>query len=458
MKKHNLCWVGQRVSDVVGFLDRLEIGLIISCDYGQTGEKIRDNLRIPIISNEQKLQYRKRMSVPQINDAFGAIFASREFLLMAGEMAQLTILPYANRPSLEHAAEERDWQILGAKPLLRNTFGDKRQSRAIFQTLNIPLTPCRMMAFRDLEAELSRRPIESPLVVKHPFSDAGSGIYLVREAGDLSLIGEETRHGEIDLLVEPYVDSYSINVNAVATPHGTIIAPVSLQIIGADECPGRPFRFCGNDFASASDVPNVVKQKCYEITDRLGELMAGRGYTGVFGVDFIANSQRMVFPVEINARFQNSTQLADALLAEADLPTLAELHTLAYIGGESELRRRAGLLCDYLKASQLIIYNRRETPFVRITGDVLEGAYSWDDDSLRLERLRDALSIRDCREDEILIGSSLPPPGFIVERATTLCRIQSRQRFLSKDLRRLRLSVNNCALALERDLALEAVE
>ncbi|MGE0128761.1 MAG: hypothetical protein AB7U82_11835 [Blastocatellales bacterium] len=458
MKNLNICWAGQRVSDAVSLLDRLNVSMIVSCDYGQTGEAIRNRRRIPIISFEERLQCRKQLSVPFINHAFREILASQEFLSATQKTGPLTILPYANRPSLERLAMERRWRVLGPSVALRQDFDDKRLSRAIFQSLNIPLVACRQMPFRKLEAEIGRSRPEAPLVVKNPFSNSGAGVYLVHGPEDLSQISDEAKTGEFELLVEPFVDSYSLNVNAVASAHGTIIAPVSLQIIGADSCCSNPFGYCGNDFASVSLAPEAVRQACYDITDRLGEVMARRGYRGVFGVDFLTDSAGVVHPVEFNARFQNSTTLIDALLIEAGRPTIAELHVLACLDAEEDLRQRAGLLCEPPVASQVIVHNRRDAPFVKIAGAVREGVYRWDDASRELEYRRDALSIRECSGDEILIGSSLPPSGFKVERRAVLCRIQSRQRFLSDDLRGLRPAITNCALALERDLALEAVE
>ncbi|MGH9938182.1 MAG: ATP-grasp domain-containing protein [Blastocatellia bacterium] len=458
MKNLSLCWAAPRASDAINLLDRFNLALIVCCDHSQTAEAINSRRRIPVISYERKLQCRRRMSISMINHAFGEMFASQEFLSAARESAPLTIMPYGVFPSLEQAAKDGQWRMLAPDAALRNSLDDKRHARAIFQSLNVPLVACRQMMFCDLEAELRRSPPETPLVVKYPFSDSGSQIYLVNGTDDLSQIAEEAKTGEIDLLVEPFLDSYSLNTNAVATPQGTILAPASLQIIGASDYARNPFKFCGNDFASAALAPDAVRQKCYDITDRLGELLVRRGYLGVFGVDFIADSQGEVYPVEINPRFQNSTPLVDTLMAEAGLPTLAELHALAYLGGEEELRRRVGLLCDPPAASQLVVYNRSEPPFVKITGAVREGIYRWDDESRKLEYRRGALSIKECSGDEIFIGSGLPPSGFKVERAAKLCRVQSRQRFLSDDLRRLRPSIANCALALETDLALETVE
>jgi len=458
LKKLNLCWAGTRASDAVNLLDRFNLAIIVSCDHSQTGEAINGKRGIPVISYERRMQYRRRMSMSLTNHAFGEMFESQEFLSAAAGAIPLTILPYGSFPSLERVAKDRQWRMLAPDVALRDFLDDKRHARAIFQSLDIPLVPCRQMLFCDLEAELRRSPPETPLVVKYPFSDSGSRIYLVNGADDLSQIAEEAKTGEVDLLVEPFLDSYSLNTNAVATRQGTILAPVSLQIIGAGDYASSPFKFCGNDFASTALAPDAVRQTCYDITDRLGELLVRRGYLGVFGVDFIADPQGGVYPVEINPRFQNSTALVDTLLAEAGLPILAELHALAYLGGEEELRRRVGLLLNPPAASQMIIYNRSESPFFRITGAAREGIYHWDDESRKLEYRREALSIKECSGDEILIGSGLPPSGFRVERAVKLCRVQSRQRFLSDDLRRLRPSIVNCALALETELALETID
>jgi D-alanine-D-alanine ligase-like ATP-grasp enzyme len=455
MKNLNLCWAGHRASDAMSFLDQLNVSLIVSCDYGQTGAALERDRRIPVFSHERRQGYRRSLSIPKINSAFEELTVLSEFLHAARRLEPLAILPYANRPALAQVAAEEKWRVLAPSPDLRDYFSDKRRAREIFQSLNVPLVDCRQMMFRDLEAEVRRGGLRSPRVVKHPFSESGSGIYLVTGPDDLDQISEEAKAGAIDLLVEPFLDCYSINVNGVATPYGSILAPVSLQIIGADCCATGRFKFCGNDFASAALIPDRVKQKCYDIADRLGALMASRGYLGLFGVDFVADSSG-VYPVEINARFQNSTSLIDSLMAEAGIPTLGELHALTFLGEELELRRRVGLLCDPPAGSQIIVYNRREHPFVRLTGATTEGIYRWDDKARRLQFLRDAISINEAKGDEILIGGSLPQTGFRVEREAALCRIQGRRRFLGDDLRQLTPSIADCALALEKELAMEA--
>lgn len=171
---------------------------------------------------------------------------------------------------------------------------------------------------------------ERALVVRANRSDGGSGVRFVRSAADLE--SQWPEHSDGFLAVAPLIEGPSINANAVVFPDGLVSHHgISVQLIGTPGCTDRHFGYCGNDFATASELPAETLSSIEAMVSRVGSWLACRGYLGAFGVDAILSRGR-VFLVEVNPRFQGSSRLASRLDARFDRADMFLAHMGAFLG------------------------------------------------------------------------------------------------------------------------------
>ncbi|MFY9821801.1 MAG: ATP-grasp domain-containing protein [Thermoanaerobaculia bacterium] len=202
----------------------------------------------------------------------------------------------------------------------------------------------------------------SPIVVRWPRSRGGSGIWLVRDQGELQEIPEKVPTEEF-ICISPYIASaLSVNVNACVFSGGSVtLHATSVQLVGIKECTSRLLGYSGNDFGLVAELPEKVLRELDSTARVLGIWLAEHGYLGAFGFDALIVEDSVLF-VELNPRFQASSEVGyriDERLGRADQYMN---HIAAFLGcaaedelSLAELVQRQGVL------SHIVIYNKKGT-------------------------------------------------------------------------------------------------
>ncbi|MGI5335952.1 ATP-grasp domain-containing protein [Streptomyces sp. CA-181903] len=122
----------------------------------------------------------------------------------------------------------------------------------------------------------------------------------------------------------------SLTVTACAGPDRTVVSAVSHQLVGLPELAASWGTHCGNQLVHPCDLPDGLYGQAREAARRVGEVLRGRGFLGVFGLDLVEDDGRLL-AVEVNPRFQTVVSLVQtAERAAGLLPTLG-LHILSFL-------------------------------------------------------------------------------------------------------------------------------
>lgn len=124
---------------------------------------------------------------------------------------------------------------------------------------------------------------------------------------------------------------------AVVTRHGTIVGPLSTDLVGLPELTADPVAWCGDDMR-AGVLSDDHRRRARRLVRRLGDALAADGYRGCFEVDVLADPyDGRVFLGAAEPRMGSVASLTNATSgAYADLPLFA-FHLLEHLDVEYEV-------------------------------------------------------------------------------------------------------------------------
>lgn len=275
---------------------------------------------------------------------------------MAGQ--DHAIVPY--RPSnflsaLEFARAERG-KSLGLFAGHQHVFEHKPWVESAVRLMGLPTVPWRYIAD---EEQLDTRDLLSrgPVVLRPSRGSGGSGMSRVDSAKG---VAEKWPAGEeFFASVAPYLsDCMPMNIGAVVWDNGITTHFPSVQLVGIPECVGRPFGYCGNDFASAKAIEAKLIEQIELATRKVGDWMRLQGYRGAFGIDFMVDHGTALF-TEINPRFQGSTRMSAQLSVELDQPCILMDHIAAmlHLDCPNDRPRLIDQVAEMPERAQVIVHN-----------------------------------------------------------------------------------------------------
>jgi hypothetical protein len=433
LNNRNFCWFGQRALDCIG-LDRfLNFNLIICCDYGMDTELVLSTSKIAIFSLERETGIRERWDNFGLERLLEGTVGSRVFSELLNRVDALDIVAYCSTQSLERVAEMSGGQIriLAARTFLKQFFDSKITLRAVLPALGIipipgHVTRLGMLSFREMS-----RIYETPFVIQFPVGSGGHCTFFVSTEAELLSLARDNPHQ--DVIVSKYIRGPSPNINAVVLDHSVVLSYPSVQLIGIEECTNWPAGYCGNDFSATDYLSDVSIQEIYRQTHRIGSWLRQHGFRGFFGVDFVMDDTH-VYPVEVNPRFQGSTQMLTQLQIMRDEIPLALAHTLHFIDKDviSNPHQVPLHWCspNPLQGSQIVLHSKEDTDS-QVRGALIPGVYAVTDQTIAYRR--EGLSLSDCQnEDEFIVNCAVPHLGTLVQPGAPLLKIQTLRRVLEK--------------------------
>jgi predicted ATP-grasp superfamily ATP-dependent carboligase len=447
-----IAWFGQRMSDVFGLHDFLPFCLLSCCDYGTDGEFYERQHEQKIISLEKENAVRENWS----NFSLVKLVAESRSLGLEALAHCTAVLPYASTRELYDYIRQYFPSIkyAGIDPELKNKLDNKFFFREFLNYLNIPTVRGKIVALNDRVTHALFREFKFPIVVQFPIGSSGSGTFKIdgREEWDDLL---SIRKNKIALITQ-FLTGLSLNINAVVTLSEVLIAFPSIQLLGFPELTHRKMVYCGNDFASAYSLNPAVIAKVYEQTLAIGNGLRGLGYLGIFGVDFILDCKSEVYPVEVNPRFQGSTQLLANLQIESNQCPLMIYHLSAFGIAIEEAKAYfpkqdvSGELCG----AQLILHNLSGRAVV--DGNVNPGIYKRQGFNYIYKQL--GFTIRDLQSPtEVLLACGVPAPGTIIEPEAPLLRLYTKRPVIDLKRNELYSEISYCVSVFFEKLKLRPI-
>lgn len=448
-EKSHWGWFGQRWHDSVGIDTLVPLDIIISADHGL---EINNYYKGTHISLEGSKGTRKKWSNKDLEDLFNTVEMKDLFnRSIEGIKGKLHLIMYRSIVYLEEFAEKYPEKLvlISETKNLKDYFDNKLIFQAILPKLGIKPIPGRQIMLDEKNGEHLADEYGYPFVIQFPVGSSGDKTFIIRDRLFFNRLCRSNSAKRVNVL--KYIEGYSPNINALISSKGgtyTITCGYpSIQLVGCSECAGSETSYCGNDYTAVLDLDELVLQRIYSITGKVGAWMGGRGYRGLFGVDFMATPKGDVYPVEINPRLQNSTGLHTMMeLRNNGGKALIAGHILEFLNVSEKLKidyidafNREAEVSNY-KGAQIIISNVGKDAYLK--EPLRPGVYEIIDNELSFKK--SGISIRDLTcKGEFLITSGVPETEKKIVSGASLCKIQTDESVLEADKRVLNKKYSN---------------
>ncbi len=265
--------------------------------------------------------------------------------------------------------------------------------------------------------------------------DSGSGTFLCKTAEEFAGIKRNCPTKEA--IISSRIHGISINMHAVVIDHKKSIDVIpsqpSIQLVGFKNLARRETIWTGNDFGAASDIlkDETIGKLNDEIT-AIGKWMGSKGWRGLFGVDFVKNHNGEIYPVDINPRFQGSTQVLVEGCLKCGLPPLTMLHILQFLKcpiSEQLIEKMRAQEIHPIKGALIVPHNLLQSRN-RIKNFIKPGVYSIDVDG-NLMFKRDGYKLSHCKlQSDILLTSGVPIQGLYIDVDCPILEVQTLSRIV----------------------------
>ncbi|MEU5425700.1 pyridoxal-dependent decarboxylase [Streptomyces olivoreticuli] len=236
----------------------------------------------------------------------------------------------------EHGTNARTWARTHGYRLLAPDLGvtawaaDKISAIGLFATAGVPAPPALVIP------ATGRGPAEAywncqwqqAVAQRRENNLIGRGTVLVDSPASLRACLDSWPDQPVKL--SRYSPGISLTVTACAGPDRTVVSAVSHQLVGIPELAASWGTHCGNQLVHPHDLPGDLYEQARQAARRVGEVLRGRGFRGVFGLDLVADEGRLL-AIEVNPRFQTVVSLVQATERAAGLLPSLGLHILAFL-------------------------------------------------------------------------------------------------------------------------------
>ncbi len=249
-----------------------------------------------------------------------------DFLKSKSDRPQLYITkPY---PRLEKMAQKFGWDLLAPTAKLNHLFEDKTSFAKLIESGPLTPFPRQVITINQTQLQAAGKKFGWPLVVQFDRGLAGEGTFLLKDETVIAdfAASYEGKSG----VAAPKVTGRTITLNACVVSSGVVLGAPFLQISGVKELNATWSGTCGNDYGVELGITAEQRQNIFDQTLAVGELMRGRGYKGLFGLDFMVSDQVQL--IEINARPPASVPTFTQLEHANDEVPLLGLHLLEFLG------------------------------------------------------------------------------------------------------------------------------
>jgi hypothetical protein len=348
--------------------------------------------------------------------------------VLAAELAgrQAVVLPYSPNRRQETALALRSPLIrLAANPRrLLDGLHDKIRVRAALRNLGIPV-PASLAVYRaDPRIGVAIDSLGLPFVAQTRSGFGGKGTYLVREPADLDAALAEKPSVE-QWLLSAYAGDLTVNFAAVVDARGRVrVAPPAIQLNDAGG-PNGFGNYGGNDFAVAQDIDAAVLRLGERWTTRIGLWLAGQGFLGMFGVDYVV-ADGSLNAIEVNPRMQASSALLGEIELEHGVLPTAVRHLLAFLDDNNNDNVPPGpVIRGRVSGAQLALREHGDAKVVSRAPQA--GRYSVVDGGLVRHAPADGLL--ECGAHEVVVVG-VPRAGTLLSDGATLARVITRERLV----------------------------
>lgn len=441
-----IAFVGQRASDFLIFKDLVPLAAVICLDFGRDGELIDDF--IPVISLEKNGNTRKQWYSTELFNLFKdqALVPKISGILPPGSL----LLPYSSTKELEIFADAQKMKLLNNPVSIRKKFENKIKLFKLKKELDLPCPSLLLCCSAALKFEEVRKNLGEKFVLQFANGSSGTTTFIIKSKAEFKSLVENPLNKNQEIVITKFISGPTISLNGVITKKQVLFMPPSFQVIGNPETATKLATFSGVDF-SALENPDL-KNKAITLAAKVALKMKNEGYLGVFNLNIMAEELVLT---DINARFMGSGQLSSELQIMNNEIPIALIHLMTFLEINfvisQEMVKKIG---DSKKGAFIVLHSLEKQPS-RVSANLNPGFYGINNGRLFFKRF--GLQFKNILPEEILISSSIPQKGKLVEPDAPLLRIFTREPVLDKQTLKLNQKIKEISQAIYKSLRFTAL-
>ena len=177
-------------------------------------------------------------------------------------------------------------------------------------------------------------------IVQAPVASGGSGTFILTKENAKYILSALNKTATY-LVSVYYTNNVPVNMHAIIFDNDIVYTPASIQIEREVDAENK-LMYKGADFIAYNQIPLHLRSQFQKQVQKVARRLQERGYRGVCGVDGIIHDGRVNI-LEVNGRFQASTELINRALLSLGEFTLQELNYLAFHSPKDDISIHTGL-------------------------------------------------------------------------------------------------------------------
>ncbi len=332
------------------------------------------------------------------------------------------LLVFKTSHAIESLCRRRGWPLLCAPAGVSRRWENKVTFRALADALGLRQPPGLGLDLAGATYAGVAEILGPCFVLQAAHGYSGARTYLVADADAFDAAVRALRAPTVRATA--YILGTPLTLNACVTARGVAVGAPFVQITGDPRLTRYPLGACGNDWV-AGTVLDLDPAPFVDVARRVGGALAGEGYRGVFGLDFVREPDGRLMVIEVNPRLVASIALYTQLeLAAGRLPLLAR-HVLAFVDPEAD-RAPLDLHLAPVAGAQVILHHVGGAPGT-VSGHFTTGVHRLASAMGGLDFARPAVRVDALADSEEMLVLA-PAPGRRIEPGQAWARIQLRRR------------------------------
>lgn len=305
LKMKDLYWVGIKESDIDGCEDLYEGSITI------LGSGINGNISYSSTTDE-RINHNDIKNLSKVTE-----WINNTLLKILDNNSNAKFMFYNQRSMYEYDEAIRRNSICCNNKDLIDSINNKFFMRDWMKNYIPILNYEYYSGFEIISKELKER-----LVVQAKNSNGGSHTFILNQ----STVNEIKLNKDEIYSVSKYCEkNIPINIHCVISEKEITLFPSLIQLIRIN----NTISSRGCDFIEYRKIKDTIKEKVEKYSLIVCENLKQKGYVGILGIDYIIYEDEVYF-MEVNPRFQSSTNVLNLALNENNQKTLNELCISAF--------------------------------------------------------------------------------------------------------------------------------
>lgn len=261
-----------------------------------------------------------------------------EKIMVENKQKQLAMCLFFDEKT-EEIAKKLNLNLAFPSFKLRNHIDNKIVTTQIGNEAGVSSVPnvlSKVTSFSQLKKLASQNKLGSRLVIQTAYGDSGKTTYFVHDKESFDKIADKILCEEkVKIMKE--IQCVGTAIEGCVTKNGTIVGPLLSELVGFDSLTPHKGGWCGNEKGQFI-FDKKITQKARKYTEKIGAVLAEKGYKGYFEIDFLIDQNtHELYLGELNPRITGASPITNSLNINTEQLPLILFHILEYLNVPYEL-------------------------------------------------------------------------------------------------------------------------